>query len=62
MTTVPAATAPSRRFLDESLRIAVWELLFGTGSRRRVEELLRQGAQWQRDDDVSESRCRAAAR
>jgi hypothetical protein len=61
MTTLPAAAAPRQRFLDESLRIAVWELLFGTGSRRRVEELLRQGAQWQRDDDVSESR-RAAAR
>jgi hypothetical protein len=33
-------------FLDECLRIAMWELLFGSGSCNRVNELLAAGAQW----------------
>jgi hypothetical protein len=41
--------APAQHFLDESLRIAVWELLFGTGSHGRVAELLAQGARWNSD-------------
>jgi hypothetical protein len=63
MTTLTREAAARQWFLDESLRIAVWELLFGTGSRRRVEELLREGARWQRDEPaVMEGQCRAAAR
>jgi len=34
-------------FLDECLRIAVWELIFGTGTRAAVDALLAQGARWQ---------------
>jgi hypothetical protein len=52
MSPVAAPGAPAQSYLDESLRIAVWELLFGTGSRRRVEELLAQGAQWQQGDPI----------
>ncbi len=33
-------------YLDECLRIAVWEMIFGTGTRARVAELLAQGARW----------------
>ena len=33
-------------FLDECLRIAVWELIFGTGSRKSVDALLAAGARW----------------
>ena len=33
-------------FLDECLRIAVWELIFGTGSRASVDALLAAGARW----------------
>jgi hypothetical protein len=65
VSTVIERVAPSaaQHFLDESLRIAVWELLFGTGSRARVEELLAQGARWQSDESlVTEDRRSAAAR
>lgn len=44
---VPTDAAERRRwYLDESLRIAVWEMIFGSGSRRRVDELLAEGASW----------------
>jgi hypothetical protein len=33
-------------YLDECLRIAVWELLFGSGRREQVEQLLAAGARW----------------
>ena len=33
-------------FLDECLRIAVWELIFGTGTRASVDALLADGARW----------------
>ena len=33
-------------YLDESLRIAVWEMIFGSGSRGLLDELLAAGAQW----------------
>jgi len=61
MTITAVDAAARQRFLDESLRIAVWELLFGTGARARVEELLREGARW-RSDELSEGSTIAAAR
>jgi hypothetical protein len=36
-------------YLDESLRIAVWELIFGAGDRRIVERLVAAGAAWRPD-------------
>jgi hypothetical protein len=50
-----------QRFLDESLRIAVWEVLFGTGTRGRVEELLLAGARW-RSEELNEGSTIATAR
>ena len=47
-------------FLDECLRIAVWELLFGTGSRATVDELLAEGARW-RDEQPQPRGYDAAA-
>ena len=32
--------------LDQLLRIAVWELVFGTGTPRLVQDLLDRGARW----------------
>ena len=59
--TVVDATAERQQFLDESLRIAVWELLFGTGTRARVEELLLAGARW-RPEELNEGSTIATAR
>lgn len=59
--TVVDATAERQQFLDESLRIAVWELLFGTGTRARVEELLLAGARW-RSEELNEGSTIATAR
>lgn len=36
-------------YLDECLRIAVWELIYGSGRQRRVDELLAEGAQWRHE-------------
>lgn len=50
---VPTNPAERRQwYLDESLRIAVWEVLFGTGPHARVTELLAQGACWKSEDAV----------
>ena len=50
MMDVPTDADDRRRwYLDESLRIAVWEMIFGSGSRRRVDELLEQGASWREE-------------
>jgi hypothetical protein len=35
-----------QHYLDESLRIAVWEAIFGSGTRGRIEDLLAEGARW----------------
>lgn len=51
-------------YLDESLRIAVWEVVFGTGPHSRVEELLGAGAIWQpevRADERYRTRAERAA-
>jgi hypothetical protein len=61
MTRIADRAEQRQRFLDESLRIAVWELLFGTGARYSVEELLHQGARWHQGD-LNEGSWRAAAR
>jgi hypothetical protein len=61
MTTIADPTDQRQRFLDESLRIAVWELLFGSGPRCSVDDLLRQGARWQ-PEALTEGSRRAAAR
>jgi hypothetical protein len=55
------ALGERQQFLDESLRIAVWELLFGTGTRARVEELLLAGARW-RSEELNEGSTIATAR
>jgi hypothetical protein len=36
-------------YLDESLRIAVWELIFGSGDRSIVDRLVAAGAIWHPD-------------
>jgi hypothetical protein len=36
-------------YLDQSLRIAVWELIFGSGDRRIVDRLVSAGAVWRPD-------------
>lgn len=62
MTIAPVeALGERQQFLDESLRIAVWELLFGTGTRARVEELLLAGARW-RSEELNEGSTIATAR
>lgn len=33
-------------YLDESLKIAVWELIFGTGTPALVHDLVGLGARW----------------
>jgi hypothetical protein len=47
-------------YLDESLRIAVWEMIFGSGSRDVLDELLAAGARWQPDPSDPGDRSRAA--
>jgi hypothetical protein len=40
------ASARQQWYLDESSKIAVWELIFGFGTHGRIEELLTAGAHW----------------
>ena len=47
-------------YLDESLRIAVWELIFGSGSRGVLDDLLAAGARWRPDPSDPGDRSRAA--
>lgn len=48
-------------YLDESLRIAVWEVIFGTGPHERVAELLASGARWQADKPEPQGTRRSLA-
>lgn len=52
---VDEAAGRRQWFLDECLRIAMWELLFGSGQRTQVEALLAAGARWHDQIAASEN-------